>query len=269
MKDYVLELVSKQTTTNAKLNIMREYLQAYLLRALHEYGYFKYAAFIGGTALRFLYNLPRFSENLDFSLERAASEYSFVDLVKKLKDEFILAGYAVSATYNDKKTVQHAFIKFSELMYETGISPHREHNFSIKIEIDTRPPKGAETKTIITNKYFPISFLSYDNPSLFAGKLHALINRKYTKGRDFFDIGWYLSKWPDISPNITLLQNALKQTGWQGHLPTGDSWKSMLHNIIKKADWKKVADDVEPFLERSSDIKIFSKENILSLINLP
>jgi predicted nucleotidyltransferase component of viral defense system len=267
MKDYVLELVAKQATGNEKLNTMREYLQAYLLRALHEYGFFHNAAFVGGTALRFLYDLPRFSEDLDFSMEILAAEYSFADLVKKVKDEFLLAGYSVSATYNDNKTVQHAFIKFSGLMYETGISQHREQNFSIKIEIDTKPPKGAETRTVIINKYFPISFLSYDNASLFAGKLHALINRKYTKGRDFFDIGWYISKWPDISPNITLLQNALKQTGWQGQLPTSDNWRSMLYGIIEKTDWEQVIDDVEPFLERPSDLKIFSRENILTLIS--
>src|SRR3989304_5853170 len=111
MRDYVLELVSQQTGINAKLNIMREYLQAYILRIMHNEGVFRTTAFLGGTALRFLYGLPRFSEDLDFSLAKG-KEITFDALVKKAEKELILAGYDISISYNDKKTVQHAFFKF-------------------------------------------------------------------------------------------------------------------------------------------------------------
>ena len=205
MRDYVLELVATKTGFNAKLNIMREYLQAYILRIMQDNGVFRSTAFLGGTALRFLYNLPRFSEDLDFSLT-GNKHYTFADLVVKIKQELKLAGYDISVSYNDEKTVQYAMVKFDKLMYEAGISPHKEQKFSIKIEVDTNPPEGAGLKTDIVNKYFPISFLSYDIPSLFAGKFHALLSRKYTKGRDFFGLGWYLSRWKDISPNINLLK---------------------------------------------------------------
>jgi len=235
VKDYVLELVSTETGFNAKLNIMREYLQAYILRIMHDEGVFRYTAFLGGTALRFLYNLPRFSEDLDFSLTQNRN-YKFVNIVKKIKQELELSGYNVSISYNDEKIVQYALIKFSTLMYEVGISPHKDHKFSVKIEIDTNPPKGAILKTQIVNKYFPISFLSYGISSLFAGKLHALLNRKYTKGRDFFDLGWYLSRWKDIAPNITLLHNALIQTGWEKELPSENNWRDYLYRIVKKTD---------------------------------
>lgn len=266
MKDYLLELVSKQTGYNAKLNIMREYLQAYALRALHEEGLFRRTAFLGGTALRFLYNLPRFSEDLDFSIAREDKDYSFVGLMTKLKEVFLLANYNISVSYNDKKPVQHAFLRFQALMYEVKLSPLKDQKFSIKIEIDTNPPCGALLQTRIVNKYFPMSFLSYDVPSLFAGKLHAIFSRKFTKSRDFFDLGWYLSKWKELSPNIELLKNALEQTGWKKAPPTSKTWRQYLYETVEKTDWKNVRKDIENFLENKSDLEVFSKENVLRLI---
>lgn len=266
MKDYCLELTSHETGFNAKLNVMREYLQAYALRILYDEGFFRMAAFLGGTALRFLYGLPRFSEDLDFSLTRKDKEYRFVDTITKLKNEFSLAGYSISVNYNDKKTVRDALLKFEGLMFEAGISPLKSQKFAIKIEIDTNPSDGAVLKTDIVNKYFPISFLSYDIPSLFAGKIHALLSRKYTKGRDFFDLGWYLSRWKDISPNIILLRNGLKQTGWDKEMPGEDNWRDFLYRVVERTDWEQVRKDVESFLEHPSDLEIFDKENILGLI---
>ncbi len=267
MKDYVLELASKQASINAKLNIMREYLQAYVLKILHTQGFFRSTAFLGGTALRFLYALPRFSEDLDFSLVTNL-KYPFVDIIiRKIKEEFLLAGYDISVSYNDKKSVNHAFLRFTGLMYEAGISPLKSQKFSIKIEVDTNPPAGAEVKTDIVNKFFHISFLSYDLPSLFAGKLHALMSRKYTKGRDFFDLGWYLSRWKDISPNFAFLENALLQTEWKGEMLSKNNWRSFFCAIVAQADWEKVKKDVENFLENPSDLDIFSQENVLKLLS--
>ncbi len=265
MKDYCLELVSQENRHDAKLNRMREYLQAYVLKIMHDEGFFRTTAFLGDTALRFLYNLPRFSEDLNFSLT-AKQTYQFVDLMKKVKKELDLAGYDILVTYNEEKTVQSSFIKFSGLMFEAGISPLKTQKFSIKVEIDTNPPLGAGLKTEIVNKYFPISFLSYDISSLFAGKLHALFSRQYTKGRDYFDLGWYLSRWKDISPNLTLLGNALKQTHWAKPLPTEDSWRDLVYQVVEQIDWTKVTQDVKNFLENSADMSVFVKENILQLL---
>ena len=233
---------------------------------MHDNGVFRSTAFLGGTALRFLYNLPRFSEDLDFSLTEN-KQYAFADLAIKIKHELKLAGYDISVSYNDEKTVQYAMVKFNKLMYEAGISSHKAQKFSIKIEIDTNPPEGAGLKTDIINKYFLISFLSYDIPSLFAGKFHALLSRKYTKGRDFFDLGWYLSRWKDISPNITMLQNALKQTGWKEEMPSEHTWRDFLYAVVKATDWQKIEQDVGNFLENPSDMNIFTKKNVLSLLH--
>lgn len=266
MKADLLQLVSKKEGLNAKMNTMREYLQAYTLRIMYDNGVFRSTAFLGGTALRFLYDLPRFSEDLDFSLVEKNENQDFSAIVKKIKDEFVSMDYNISVTSNDKNAVQNAFFKFEGLMYEVGISPLKTQKFSIKIEIDTNPPEGAVSKSIVVNKYFPIGFLSYDIPSLFSGKLHAILCRKYTKGRDFFDLGWYLSKWKGLSPNLTLLKNALAQTGWEKGYPDENNWRDYVYEAVKKVQWEKVRSDIQNFLENPSDMEIFSQENILNLV---
>lgn len=265
MKDYLLELAALQEGYNNKLNIMREYLQVYILRIMHDKGIFRNTAFLGGTALRFLHGLPRFSEDLDFSLHGEKS-YNFTELIKKIKEELGLAGYNVSVSYNNESIVWSAMVKFEKLMYEIGIAPFPQQKFSIKIEIDSRPPEGAILKTEIVNKYFLLTFLSYDLKSLFAGKIHALLSRKYYKGRDFFDLGWYLSKWKDLEPNFLLLKNALIQTGWKNTIPSNDDWREFLSEVINRADWSKVVSDVTNFLENPSDLNVITKENILMLL---
>lgn len=265
MKDYVLELIDSKEGYNSKLNVLREYLQAYVLRILYEIKFSRNVVFLGGTALRFLYNLPRFSEDLDFSL-LTKEKYTFIDTVKKIEQELILAGYNISIAYKDEKTIQYAMIKFRDLMFDAKLSPHKEQIFSIKIEVDINPPKRAKIDTKVINIYFPLSFFTYDLSSLFAGKLHAIFSRKYSKGRDFYDLGWFLSKWKSIVPNIEFLNNALKQTGWIGDYPTKSNWRQLLYNTIEKVEWHKVKKDVERFLERPSDLGIFNKENILKMI---
>lgn len=265
MKDYLLELVSAKAGYNAKLNALREYLQAYTLRVMHDEGVFRSVAFLGGTALRFLYGLPRFSEDLDFSLAHKP-QLKFEALLKKITSELAGAGYDVSLSYHDKKTVQWAFVKFSGLLLEAGLSPLKDQKFSLKIEMDNNPPQGAVLETQIVTRYFPISFLSYDIHSLFAGKLHALLSRRYAKGRDHFDLGWYLSKWKGIEPNFVLLKNALEQTGWEREIPDKDNWRELIRHVVERLDWKKVKQDVEQFLECPSDLNIFTRENVIQLL---
>jgi len=266
MKDYALQLASSRTGHDEKLNCLREYLQAYILRILFDDGFFGYSAFVGGTALRFLYRIPRFSEDLDFSVIGKIL-YPFEPGMLRLKRELNISGYDVTIKYNDSKTVQYAMIGFIGVMFEAGISPHRNQKLSIKIDIDTRPPEGAVPVTHIGDIFFPMAYVTYDLPSLFAGKLHALLCRNYLKGRDFFDLGWYLSRWPDLTPNIILLQNALQQTGWEESLPSEDNWRIRLYKVVESADWEMVRKDVTPFLVRPADLNIFTRENVLQLLS--
>lgn len=252
MKDYCLTLAARQPNYNAKLNTMREYLQANILRALQERGFFRTTAFVGGTALRFLYDLPRFSEDLDFSLISPAN-YEFTALVTQVKDELSRAGYGVEAKYNDRKTVVNAFFKFKGLLFEAGLSPLKSQNFSVKLEIDTKPPAGGATQTRMVNKFFPVTFLTFDLPSLFAGKIHALLTRPYARGRDYFDLSWYLSRNKGLEPNFTLLKNALTQTRYEKEFPQNGNWREVLLRALKEADWAVIRNDVRNFLENPKD----------------
>ncbi|MBI5149361.1 MAG: nucleotidyl transferase AbiEii/AbiGii toxin family protein [Candidatus Omnitrophica bacterium] len=265
MKDYCLALAARQTSYDTKLNTMREYLQANILRALHEQGFFRTTAFVGGTALRFLYNLPRFSEDLDFSLTSPAN-YKFVPLVTGIKDELARSGYNVEAKYNDRKSVVNAFFKFKDLMLEAGLSPLKSQNFSVKLEIDTKSPAGGVSKTALVNKFFPVTFLTFDLPSLFAGKIHALLTRPYTRGRDYFDLIWYLSHHKGLEPNFTLLKNALTQTGCKAEFPESHNWREVLLRTLGKADWEAIRNDVKNFLENPKDLDALNKENLRALL---
>jgi len=267
MKDYALELVSEKSSNEEKLNILREYLQAYILRFCHDYALFRNVAFLGGTALRFLHSLPRYSEDLDFSLVNRDG-YTFAPFLKKLKQELELAGYEIDLSYKDDKIVHSASINFVSLLHEARISAHKNQKMSVKFEIDTNPPTGAVVETQLVNKFFPIAFTTYDLASLFAGKIHAILSRRYTKGRDYFDLGWYLSRWKNLEPNAQLLRAALEQTGNIGLLESEKNWRQALATKLHQVNWPTVVADVTPFLERKSDLDVLNKHNILKLLQV-
>ena len=266
MKDHCLALAAAKSGYNDKLNAMREYLQVYILSFMYEGGVFRHAAFVGGTALRFLHGLPRFSEDLDFS-QTGREKVEFGAMMGKIMRELELAGYSSAALVDEEKTINSAFIKFERLMHEAGISPLKSQKFSVKIKIDTNPPQGAVLEELLVNKYFPINFLAYNSASLFAGKIHAILSREYTKGRDLFDLGWYLMTWKGIEPNFNQLNNALAQSKWQGPVISTVNWREVVSDTVAKADWKKGRSDVEQFLERPRDVELLSQEAVLKMLS--
>jgi len=149
MKPYLKTLVENATTPIEGRNLTREYLQARVLRGLQQAGAMIPLAFHGGTALRFLYALPRYSEDLDFALERPSAEYDFRGYMRTVRREFTREGYTVAVKVNDRKVVHSAFIRFSGLLYELGLSPHRSEVLAVKVETDTRPPAGAGLETTV------------------------------------------------------------------------------------------------------------------------
>lgn len=247
MKDYLLNLVKPVNNKVSKANIMREYLQIYALRTIFEKGRFTQVAFVGGTALRLIQSLPRFSEDLDFSLINNLG-YEFEKMINEIKQAFVSANYAINIKLNSERTVHAAFLKFPELMFLAGLTHRKDQNLTIKLDIDTNPPKGGHLISSLVNKYFPITFTHYDLPSLFSGKLHAIFTRPYVKGRDYFDLVWLLSKDRSLSPNIELLNNALKQTNNPLRVTLKD-WKEKVLERIESLDWARIVSDVEIFTE--------------------
>lgn len=266
MKAYLDELVRAAPTPAHGRNVAREYLQARILGALQRAGAMIPLAFHGGTALRFLYASPRYSEDLDFALERARDQYDFRTHLRAIRAEFEAEGYAVTLKVSDRKTVHSAFVRFPGLPHELSLSPHRNEVLAVKIEVDTNPPAGAGLATTVIRRHAMLQLQHHDRASLFAGKLHALLQRPYTKGRDLYDLLWYLSDpdWPP--PNLTLLNNALQQTGWIGPHLTEENWRLVLRDQLHRLDWDRVVDDVRPLLEPGASPDLLTLDNVLRAI---
>ena len=272
MKEYLRERVDQSKNAAEARLIVREYLQARVLEALQRAGAFGTWAFLGGTALRFLYQLPRFSEDLDFSRmsvpeSQDHTEGDFLRYMDGIRKTFQAEVYEVDIRPRPQAVVQSAFIGFPGLLYELGLSPHVNQKISIKVEVDTNPPAHAKTERSIRRNHVLLNLFHYDKGSLFSGKLHALIHRPYVKGRDVYDLVWYLSDrtWP--APNLPLLQASLAQTGMGLSDTAVGRWRTLVAERITAMDWDRVVADVAPFLERSEEIELLTRDNVLNLLN--
>jgi predicted nucleotidyltransferase component of viral defense system len=264
MREQAVVLAQNVESPAEKLNILREYLQALAMRSLHESEAYTCLSFVGGTALRFAFNLPRFSEDLDFSLENPA-DYEPVRWMEKLKRDMTLAGFDTALGWNDRKTVHTAWIRVAGLLKDVGLSTMANQNLSIKLEIDSCPPAGAESIRTVINRHLMFAVRHHSLPSLMAGKIHALATRKYSKGRDWYDLLWYLSQRPSTEPNLVLLQHALDQTQGAGTFRAVD-WREMLSETVQVMDFSKLLQDLEPFLERPQDARLLTAAHIQSLL---
>ncbi len=267
MKEFLKDLIRDNPDAPHGLNLVREYLQARILESLQRSGAMIPLAFQGGTALRFLYNIARFSEDLDFVLERPNRDYDFRSYLKAIQSDFTAEGYTLQVKVSDQKTVHSAFVRFYGLLYELKLSSQVNEALSVKIEIDTRPPAGAGLEIDLVRRYVTLRLQHHDRASLLAGKLHAILSRGYAKGRDLYDLMWYLSDpdWPE--PNLILLGNALLQTGWQGAFPTPENWRELIYARLKGLDWKVALADVRPFLERPGEMELLTLENLARLLH--
>lgn len=266
MKPLLIDRLRDEPDAFRKRSVTREFLQARILLSLQDHGAFSNWAFVGGTALRFLYNLPRYSEDLDFSLTRAQSDARFEKLLRAVRGDLRAEAYAVEIKFRVGKAVASAMVKFRGLLYELGLSSLRDETLAVKIEIDTNPPRGAGTDIKAVRRYFMLHLQHYDPASLLAGKLHAVLSRKYTKGRDLYDLAWYLADpvWPE--PNIPLLTHALRQTAWPGQEPTESNWRRLVAAKLETLDWRAALEDVSPFLERPEDAAWVSCERLQKML---
>jgi predicted nucleotidyltransferase component of viral defense system len=269
MKDYLKDLVNKASNPVEGINLTREYLQARILSELQSSGAMIPLAFHGGTALRFLFSHGRFSEDLDFALEGDKESYRFREYLRSIQSTFTKENYQINIRIQDSKIVNSAFIRFPGLLYELGLSSQSNEVIAIKLEVDTNPPAGAVLETSVIRKYVVLQLHHHDKASLLSGKIHAILQRPYLKGRDIYDLFWYLSdpKWPE--PNLELLNNALAQPNWTGGIVVKDNWRQLIKDRIHPMNWSIVLDDVKPFVEPSFNLALLSKENFLKLLHIP
>lgn len=266
MKEELRWLLQGVSSPVQGTNRIREYLQARILASLQGSGAMIPLAFQGGTALRFLYAIRRYSEDLDFALERPDRGYEFKAYLRAIQSDLKREGYDVEVRANDQRTVQSAFIRFPGLPHELRLSPHPNEVFAIKIEVDTRPPAGAQVETTLVRRHLTLNLQHHAPASLLAGKLHAILQRPFTKGRDLYDLIWYLSdpQWP--SPNLELLNNALRQSGWQEGELTDENWRGAALKRVQGVDWDRAAADVSPFLEMPAEIELMTKAVVAGVL---
>lgn len=267
MKDHIKQINAAAANELQARNMTREYLQARILQFLQESGAFGSWIFHGGTALRFLYNLPRYSEDLDFCLLQPAGTFDPANTVDYVKRAFAAENYQVEIKITGKAAVKSAWLRFPGLLHELGLSTRQNEVLAVKLEIDANPPAGGQTTNTIIRRHVLLNLFHHDRPSLLAGKLHAILSRPYTKGRDLFDLFWYLSDpaWPD--PNIEFLQQALKQSKWPGPAVHLSNWAQVTAEKISVLDWKTVMDDLQPFMERKNDLLMLTQKNMIALLN--
>lgn len=267
MKEILADLIRNAASPQRARNLVREYLQARILEELQRCGALRSLAFQGGTALRFLYAIARHSEDLDFALEHPERGYDLRGWLRRVRATFAGEGYEVAVTVNDKRTVHGAFVRFRGLLAELDLASQKSEVLAIKVEVDTRPPRGAVLETTVVRRHVLLQLNHHDRASLFAGRLHAILQRPFAKGRDLYDLLWYLTDTRPVPPNLTLLNNALAQTGWTGEPLTGATWTDPVRDRLRSLDWKAVVADVRPFLEDAAAADLLTPENLLRALD--
>ena len=263
MIDVIKQQFTEAMPRHVRLNKTREFMQALCLKIMSERGVFDRVAFLGGTALRMMFQLRRFSEDLDFSLLKAGEidvPALSVEFVKDLR----LYGFQPEVKVKAVGVVRSMMLKFPGLLRELGLSPLQDEKLAIKWDVDTNPPQGGVSVSGMLNRYFTFRVVHYDLPSLFAGKLHACLFRNYAKGRDWYDFIWYVTK--KIRPNLVLLKNAVRQTEKKELEIDEAGLADFLIESIKRVDFKTLSKDVERFLEDPAELSIFDPAAIAQTI---
>ena len=233
-------------------NAYKEVLQELALYALSTTDFFAHASFQGGTALRILYQLPRFSEDLDFILNKSNKNFSWEKYIHQVNNAFELFDIHPEIIDRSKadQSIKKLFLKDNSIgkIIKLTFPAHSQKKFLIKFEIDTNPPSGSTSEIKFLEFPLDYSITSQDLSSNFSGKCHALLCRAYMKGRDWFDFSWYVAN--KISPNFKFLESAILQQGpWQNQkIQVTKKWLTdELANKIKSIDWTSAKAEVERF----------------------
>ncbi len=185
----------------------------------------------------------------------------------KVKRDLTLAGLEPSVTWNERRVVHTGWVRIPHLLHDARLSARPEEKLSIRLEIDTRPPAGARCERRIVTRHVTFLVQHHDLPSLLAGKLHAVLARPYAKGRDWYDLVWYLSQRPPVAPNLPFLQAALDRTRGPGKHDARE-WRTLVERRLASLDPKAIRADVAPFLERQEDAALLTRGNLLGLLTV-
>jgi len=269
----------KPANKDDALQALREIMQEIALAGLQRAGFFEKAAFYGGTALRIFYGLNRFSEDLDFSLLEVSPGFSLDKYLDAIVTEFEALGMQVSVKEKQKtnqNNIESAFLKsdtvWKELVLE-GVVPQngleQKPNIKIKLEVDTEPPLGFETEEKLLLRPFSFYVKCFTTSNLFAGKMHALLFRKWknnVKGRDWYDMEWYIGK--GVSLNLKHFALRAKDSGdWPEDTINRNELLELLHAKIDTVDLVKVKADIIRFIPDPKVLDIWSPQYFHDLVS--
>lgn len=257
---------------------LREIMQEIVLAGLYRSGFFEKAAFYGGTCLRIFHGLERFSEDMDFSLLEVNPHFSLDVYLESIIAEFDAVGMQVTVKEKIKSkqsNIDSAFLKaetvWKELILENvipqaglGIKP----SIKIKLEVDKEPPLGFDTEQKLLLKPFSFYVKCFTLPNLFAGKMHALLFRKWkerVKGRDWFDMEWYIKK--GVPLNLSHFLIRAKDSGsWEADSISVEQFIALLHQKINAVSFKSVREDIVRFIPDDKVLDIWSATYFNDLI---
>lgn len=260
------------------LSALREIMQEITLAGLSRTDFFEKAAFYGGTALRIFYNLDRFSEDLDFSLLVKDIDFSLENYFPSIKKEFDASG--ISIVINQKRKSKLTFINSAFLKAETiwneivlqdtikeaGVRSNK--TIKIKIEVDINPPSNFETEEKLLLRPFSFYVNTFKKSSLFAGKLHALLFRKWknrVKGRDWYDLEWYIRNKIPLNKSH-FLERAIDTRDWKKDSIENHEIIKLLEDKIESVSFKNIKEDIARFIKNQEDINIWSPSYFKDLI---
>ncbi|WP_305043301.1 nucleotidyl transferase AbiEii/AbiGii toxin family protein [Geoalkalibacter sp.] len=282
MREAVAQMFSRydcqrvEDTTRA----LREILQELALLGLWRAKFFEKAAFYGGTSLRILYDLDRFSEDLDFSLLQPMPDFELERYSSALERELAAFGFEVRVEKKGKAVetaVQSAFLK-ADTANELLVIQPGDHILRhipagqvirIKIEVDTDPPPGFATENRFLLRPIPFSVRSYRLPDLFAGKMHAVLCRRWknrVKGRDWYDLVWYCGRHPEL--HLAHLEQRMRQSGhWkEGRSLAPGDFQDLVAEAIGRLDIKQAREEVLPFVRNPEALEVWSREFFLDVV---
>ncbi|MGP1681596.1 MAG: nucleotidyl transferase AbiEii/AbiGii toxin family protein, partial [Giesbergeria sp.] len=247
---------------------LREVMQEIALAGLHRAGFFEKAVFYGGTCLRIFHGLPRFSEDLDFSLLSPEPGFSLTPYFKTLREEFQAFGFEVHIAERQKAAASQevsAFLKESASIYDVRVASQPQ--LKIKFEVDTNPPGGFATQQQLLVQPYSFYVGCFALPDLYAGKLHALLFRRWknrVKGRDWFDFEWYVQQGTAL--HLQHLAERARQSGdWHQPVLSRDDLMALLRARIASLDVQAAKQDVLPFVRTPEALAIWSRDYFLAL----
>lgn len=252
-------------TNEQKRNVTQEVMQEVTLAGLYRGGFFDKAAFYGGTCLRIFHELPRFSEDMDFSLIGKDETFNLESYFPSIIEEFKAVGRDIVITRKEKKKetkVESAFLKDDTAIYDVKF--RTEKDLKIKIEVDIDPPLGFTTEQKLS--LMPFSFMTrcFTLPDLYAGKMHALLFRNWktrVKGRDWYDFEWYVRH--NIPLDFSHLQIRTKE--FNGMDMDKEFFTKLLKERLSSTDINMVKRDVLPFIQNPQELNIWSNEYFFQL----